>query len=990
MDIERFLARVIAPGGYLAVNWKKPDDKGMGSRFFKRDDLSGAAGFIQWATGPKAMSNVYMGVASYKDAVVIKQQFGRDVYDGERKQTNADHLRGFWIDADVQRPGEKLKPDCYPDRRAAVHWLAEFLISTGLPGPNLRVDSGYGFHWYWLLEDPLTRDEWQPYADALVSAIAASGFKSLAGITSDAARILRPPGTLNYKNGTSVSVSVMGTPRSDYPNDLVLSKLEPWRNTTAVNATPSLQSALASSGPAAAFTTVVAPNMVAAAALPTNVRPRYFAEIATKCEQVKRSLADHGKDEPYQLWYAFLSLAGFCEDGADFVHPISDGDHRYSPANVDRHVAQTAAEQAQKNLGAPLCNSFDQMRPGVCSTCAFKDKVTTPWNLGVLEPPAKPLLDPLTLPAKYNRLDDALRILVAQPNGSTGLVTILKGDVHSPVVDRTPKGYLLSFVYELAGQAFPIRVYEAEMPYDIAGAKITLIPQGLSVEYDNAKRIGTFLQAWITTLRQQHAVRTDNIQPFGYAFDNKGEHIGIAVAGDLYRSNGTMEQAPGGDPEICTAFSPHGVYQRWREAYDLVCTGRPDLQLIVAVAFGAPLMRFTGHPGLVVSAWSKSGTGKSAAIRVGQTVWSAPRYMTALDDTNNAVNNLLGITQCLPCFWDELRPDKDAVAAMIGTLFTIAQGKGKNRLNANITHREIKEWKTLVLVASNAPLMDHVVARAAANDAGALRLLEYHITHEELEGTALAARVISEVDQHYGHAGRMFIEYVATHYDETKALVIKFSDGLKAQFGLDGGERIIAAGIACMLAGATIATKLGIATFDMRGMLKLLGEICTQARRGRKTDLMVHDGSVGAEEVLSRFYSDFMDSRIWTTHFGRAGVNKPTFKIEGGVVPQRSRAEIQIAFAEKTMRINRNTLLVWCRRQGLNGLDVLRQMEVQLRAVKDKAYIGAGTIFSGGRIAVIDVPLDTPEMETYMVVTQIPGSVAALASPPSKGNQPKV
>ncbi len=46
MDIEQFLARVIAPGGYLAVNWKKPDDKGMRSRFFKRDDLSGAAGFI--------------------------------------------------------------------------------------------------------------------------------------------------------------------------------------------------------------------------------------------------------------------------------------------------------------------------------------------------------------------------------------------------------------------------------------------------------------------------------------------------------------------------------------------------------------------------------------------------------------------------------------------------------------------------------------------------------------------------------------------------------------------------------------------------------------------------------------------------------------------------------------------------------------------------------------------------------------------------------
>src|ERR1700685_2208352 len=98
MDIEQFLARVIPPEGFIAVNWKKPADNWMSTRFFQRTDVRGAAGYLKWAAKD---ADAYFAPASFRDAHIEKQdKFGRDVYKGERKQHNVAALKCFWIDAD--------------------------------------------------------------------------------------------------------------------------------------------------------------------------------------------------------------------------------------------------------------------------------------------------------------------------------------------------------------------------------------------------------------------------------------------------------------------------------------------------------------------------------------------------------------------------------------------------------------------------------------------------------------------------------------------------------------------------------------------------------------------------------------------------------------------------------------------------------------------------------------------------------------------------
>lgn len=68
--------------------------------------------------------------------------------------------------------------------------------------PSIIVDSGYGYHLYWLLREAVK----YPDARAAMKGIA----KTLGGDhTYDAARVLRLPGTHNHKHGTSVPVRLL-------------------------------------------------------------------------------------------------------------------------------------------------------------------------------------------------------------------------------------------------------------------------------------------------------------------------------------------------------------------------------------------------------------------------------------------------------------------------------------------------------------------------------------------------------------------------------------------------------------------------------------------------------------------------------------------------------------------------------------------------------------------------------------------------------------
>jgi len=392
-DTATFLARVVPSGNYLnlAINKNPAIIEGEWTqRTYVVSDYAKAANAAIWHASQGR--DVYFAHATFNLAQTRVSKQGKQFLHAERKQPNVQWLRALVIDGDVKRDGDGKDPaKVFTDRGEAMAWLAKFAQATGLPQPNLVVNSGYGFHWYWLLDTPLPPREWQLFADAMKAAMAAHKFPADTAITVDSARLLRPAGCVNMKSGQPVPVEVLDELTcADYPNAQIEAALKPWISTAAQ------QIRVAAGG--ATFTQLgqrpahiadqPALNLNAAAMQNIERCNHSFEQIAKQCQQVSMSLAAHGNGDQYQLWYlGHLTLAHFCADGADFVHPISDGDPRYVPAETDRMVARIANEVQTKGRGAPKCSSYDSYRPGVCGKCPFFGRVSSPFSLGVTANP---------------------------------------------------------------------------------------------------------------------------------------------------------------------------------------------------------------------------------------------------------------------------------------------------------------------------------------------------------------------------------------------------------------------------------------------------------------------------------------------------------------------------------------------------------------------------------------------------------------------------
>jgi hypothetical protein len=141
--------------------------------------------------------DVWYGLASYKLAEPKFDKNGNQYFKGERTQANADKLSCLWYDADVSRPGDGKDPArCFPSIAAVEEWVDGF---KDLLQPNLWVRSGYGVHLYWVFDQPLPKAEWQLRAERLKAGLIANNARGDIGLTTDAARILRPPNTRNHK-----------------------------------------------------------------------------------------------------------------------------------------------------------------------------------------------------------------------------------------------------------------------------------------------------------------------------------------------------------------------------------------------------------------------------------------------------------------------------------------------------------------------------------------------------------------------------------------------------------------------------------------------------------------------------------------------------------------------------------------------------------------------------------------------------------------------
>lgn len=126
--------------------------------------------------------------------------------------------RALWLDLDGK--------DFAGGTDQAVRELGAFVKATGLPRPSIYVNSGRGVHVYWCLDRDLPVVEWRVIAEALKAKCAELNFNADPSSTSDAARILRAPGSLNRKGEVPISCNVIADTGTTYAPDDIANQLQ--------------------------------------------------------------------------------------------------------------------------------------------------------------------------------------------------------------------------------------------------------------------------------------------------------------------------------------------------------------------------------------------------------------------------------------------------------------------------------------------------------------------------------------------------------------------------------------------------------------------------------------------------------------------------------------------------------------------------------------------------------------------------------------------
>jgi hypothetical protein len=859
--------------------------------------------------------------------------------------------RSFYLDIDV-------KEGAYATQGEALAALNAFMVATGLPLPTAIVDTGSGgFHCHWVLERAISTIEWKPYAHALAHATQQHGLISDTQCTVDAARILRVPGTFNKKTGSGREVKLLANMvAGDYSNELIYEKLQPYIVGNSSDVLP----ASFGGGPVASLAGV----SDLAAGVSRDARPVILTDVAKECAFVGDALRDGGANYSNPLWNLTALVASFAEDGREMAHEMSKGHAGYSAEDTDALFTRKLTERVNQNLGWPQCKTIAGSGCTACQTCPHFAAQKSPLNLGRAS--VAPMPTASDMPPRYVR--DANGVIYAR---------VVKEDGESVLTEVAPypitAGWMQDHPWTLffETQITPRHVKQIRLPFEVINGKDAmqreLAKQGFGVTNKQNQMLGEFFMSWVNQLRNIKSAVV-SASPYGWFVEN-GREAGFTYGGKIFQPGGERQSAKA-DSVITEQYQPKGTIEPWKAAVKLITDQkRPELDMILAASFAAPLVRFTGQRGALISAYSaESGIGKSTAMAVGCAVWADPvRAMQSLADTQNSVMGKLEELKALPLFWDELKTEEDTVK-FVNIAFQITGGKGKSRMNADTTQRSVGTWETMIVLASNDSLIDTVVAQSKQTAAGLYRLFEYTVTPGQFGqvSTSEAARIVQECNDNYGNAGLIYAEFLGKNHVLVKKQIGDMLMRLEKECNAAKEERFWFVCAGTILMGAIYANGLGLTNIDIPALKRLVVATIVNMRTIRQNKSSDVKNVINVANVLTQFLtSQSARNTLWTDSLP-LGVGKPkrskvlrdTSKLDG--------VYVHIAITQGVIRIASTRLTEWLKHHNYSRHLLIEELKSQFQFKEIVGQLGGGTDYATGKQYLLEVFTPGTPLQEYL------------------------
>lgn len=199
----------------------------------------------------------------------------------------------------------------------------------------------------------------------------------------------------------------------------------------------------------------------------------------------------------------------------------------------------------------------------------------------------------------------------------------------------------------------------------------------------------------------------------------------------------------------------HGLETKWfdtaLECRKMSVTAR----IFLAASFASPILSVVGSLPFFVHCWGGSGTGKTVALMLAASVWGDPlkgRFVQTFNATRVGQELTAAFLNQLPMCIDELQLTKNGKGQSSFDVYQLAEGVGKTRGKKSGGVELTPTWDCCFLTTGEDPIISSGAGGGAVN-----RVIEIECS-EEQKVIEDAPRIANLLKQHYGWAGRRFVE----------------------------------------------------------------------------------------------------------------------------------------------------------------------------------------------------------------------------------------
>ena len=243
---------------------------------------------------------------------------------------------------------------------------------------------------------------------------------------------------------------------------------------------------------------------------------------------------------------------------------------------------------------------------------------------------------------------------------------------------------------------------------------------------------------------------------------------------------------PDGDAVVFSSEAPveGGLSQRgdlvaWQNNIARLAIGNSRLALCVAMAFAAPLLRWAAGIGQGgINLIGSSSLGKTTGLQMAASVYGLGAegqpnsFIQKARASSNGLEYQAEHFNHLLLVLDEMIHLEAADAST--SIYTLADGVGKNRARAAGGLRHKPTWQLLFLTSSEISLAQHIeTANKTARGGLDVRLIGvpaeviprsmFETTHQFEGGSAMSGWIKDQVGKNYGVAGRAWLEHLVAN-----------------------------------------------------------------------------------------------------------------------------------------------------------------------------------------------------------------------------------